>query len=107
MIFCNGLTLFQVKSFNTQLNEQKKAVAKISKLCLGALNAVDQLETKIGHNSDETAKNQPMEKIKKLSEETVRLNTMMSQMDLYLGNVPGSPPKLLQFDIMPLTSNLY
>ena len=45
MIFCNGLTLFQVKSFNTQLNEQKKAVAKISKLCLGALNAVDQLGT--------------------------------------------------------------
>ena len=45
------------------------------------------LETKVGYNSDETAKNQPMEKIKKLSEETVRLNTMMSQMDLYLGNV--------------------
>ena len=76
-----------VRSFNVQLNEQKKSVAKISKLCLGALNAIDQLETRVGNNKDETAKNQPMEKIKKLSEEHVRINALMNQMDHHIGTV--------------------
>ena len=74
-----------VRTFNVQLNEQKKSVAKISKLCLGALNAIDQLETRVGNTKDETAKNQPMEKIKKLSEEHVRINALMNQMDHHIG----------------------
>ena len=37
-----------VRNVNSQLVEQKKAVAKISKLCLGALSAIDKLETRIG-----------------------------------------------------------
>ena len=74
-----------VRTFNVQLNEQKKSVAKISKLCLGALNAIDQLETRVGNTKDETAKNQPMEKIKKLSEENVRINALMNQMDHHIG----------------------
>ena len=79
-----------VRSFNVQLNEQKKSVAKISKLCLGALNAIDQLETRVGNTKDETAKNQPMEKIKKLSEEHVRINALMNQMDNHIGKKHAS-----------------
>ena len=40
-----------------------------------------------GNTTEETAKNQPMEKIKKLSEETLRLNHMMNTMDSHLGEL--------------------
>ena len=36
-----------LKQMNLQLNEQRKAIAKVSKLCLGALTSIDQLETKV------------------------------------------------------------
>ena len=52
--------------------EQKKAVAKMSKLCLGALTSVDQMETKLNEH-------QPMEKFKRLSEDSVKLNSQVQQ----------------------------
>ena len=52
--------------------EQKKAVSKMSKLCLGALTSVDQMETKLNEH-------QPMEKFKRLSEDSVKLNSQVQQ----------------------------
>ena len=36
-----------IKQMNSQLWEQKKAVSKVSKLCLGALTSVEQLESRV------------------------------------------------------------
>jgi hypothetical protein len=77
-----------VKHLNIQMLEQKKAMAKMSKLCLGALTAVDQLETKQKtlENADIT-KHQPMERFKKLSEDTLKLNTLIKHVDHHLGQL--------------------
>ena len=61
-----------LKQIKLEQLEQKKAVAKMSKLCLGALTSVDNMETKINEN-------QAMEKFKKLSEESVKLNSHVQQ----------------------------
>ena len=44
----------------------------MSKLCLGALTSVDQMETKLNEH-------QPMEKFKRLSEDSVKLNSQVQQ----------------------------
>ena len=75
------MSIFSVKSdtvlqLHYQLRklilEQKKAVSKMSKLCLGALTSVDQMETKLNEH-------QPMEKFKRLSEDSVKLNSQVQQ----------------------------
>ena len=77
-----------IRQMNSQLTEQKKAVAKISKLCLGALTSVEQLETKVNKDGiNNETKNQPMERIKKLAEDTAKLNNYMHEIDLHLDGV--------------------
>ena len=56
-------------------------MAKMSKLCYGALSALDQLESKQKSDDNDKSVNQPMERIKRLSEESVRLNTLVQQID--------------------------
>jgi len=75
-----------VKQMSSQMLEQKKALAKVSKLCLGALNAIDQIETKMGEDHDEVAKQQPMERFKKMSGDIVQLSAVVHQLDLHLGD---------------------
>ena len=68
-----------LKQIKLEQLEQKKAVAKMSKLCLASLTSVDQMETKLNEH-------QPMEKFKKLNEDSVKLNSHVQQnlQDVYL-----------------------
>jgi len=80
-----------IKQMNSQLWEQKKAVSKVSKLCLGALTSVEQLESRVNkegiQGNNETQTNQPMERIKKLVEDTAKLNNYMQEIDVHLEGV--------------------
>ncbi len=68
-----------VRQLNAQMVDQRKAMAKMSKLCFGALSALAQLESRQKSEDIDKSVNQPMERIKRLSEETVKLNAMIQQ----------------------------
>ena len=48
----------------SQLHEQRKSIGKLSKLCLGALNAVDRLESHLSQNPLEMKRNETMNELK-------------------------------------------
>ena len=75
---------------STQLVEQRKALAKLSKLSVSAFTSIENLETKLKNREvigDTVTKSQPMERIKKVSEDTAKLSNYVRDLDMHLESI--------------------
>lgn len=79
-----------VKQMNISLHDQRKQMAKLSKLCLGALTSIDAIEKNMELNNgthDSLKHDKPMERIKKISEDSLKLSNQVKELDRHLQRV--------------------